>query len=237
MSRNPTNRRLAVAGPSSEVRWLVERARGRLGPPVRARSAWRPRSELSFRALADLLPFELRPPQIPEEIECVWLHAVWESRKGMSLADWSLTDYEWPDDKLPVLLLAALSARYRNLCFIMAEEDTDTLEAGSTLIWRGRVRRRKARDAEVTRMIKVIWPRYGLSPDGDDGDEDVSSILTAEEDLNNALLDHVQREWDKELERLLRGLSKRAPLRPRNLHSRHLMLPPERYARATGFFD
>jgi hypothetical protein len=136
----------------------------------------------------------------------------------MSLADWSLTDYEWPDDTLPVLLLAALSTRYRNLCFIMAWEETDTLEAGSTLIWRGRVRKRQARDAEVTRMIKVIWPRYGLSPDSDNEDEDESSILTAHDDLDDALLDHVQREWDKEIERLLRGLSKRAPLRRRSLH-------------------
>jgi len=202
MSRNPTNRRLAVAGPSSEVRWLVERARGRLGPPVRAKSAWRPRFELSFRALADLLPFELRPPQIPEEIDLVQLHAVWESRKGMSLAQWDLTDDVWPDDKLAVQLLAALSERYRNLCFITVWEEPDTWEGGSTLIWRGRVRRRQARDAEVTRMVNVIWPKYGLSPDED---EDESGV--AHGDVDDALLDQIQHEWDKELERLLRGLS------------------------------
>jgi hypothetical protein len=207
MSINPANRRLAVAGPSSEVRWLVERARGRLGAPVRAKSAWRPRSELSFRALADLLPFELRPPQIPEEVERVWLDDIWVSRDGMSQAHWGLTDYVWPDDELPVLLLAALSIRYRNLCFVIAWEEPDTFEAGSTLIWRGRARRRKARLVEVNRIRKVIYARHGLSPDGDNGDKDES---TADDDLDIALLDYIQREWDSELERLLRGLSKRS---------------------------
>ena len=32
------------------------------------------------------------------------------------------------------------------------------------------------------------------------------------DDLDIALLDYVQREWDRELERLLRGLSKRSRL-------------------------
>ena len=207
MSINPANRRLAVAGPSSEVRWLVERARGRLGPPVRTRSAWRARSELSFRSLADLLPFELRPRHIPEEIERVWLQDMWVSRDGMSQALWGLTDYVWPDDRLPVLLLGGLSARYRNLCFVIAWEEPDTFEAGSTLIWRGRARRRKARLVEVNRIRKVIYARHDLSPDGDNGDKDES---TADDDLDIALLDYIQREWDGELERLLRGLSKRS---------------------------
>jgi hypothetical protein len=205
MSINPANRRLAVAGPSSEVRWLVERARGRLESPVRAKSAWRQRSELSFRSLADLLPFELRPRHIPEEIERVWLQDMWVSRDGMSQALWGLTDYVWPDDRLPALLLAALSARYRNLCFIIAWEEPDTFEAGSSLIWQGRVRRRKARPVEVNRIRKAIYARHGLSPDGDNGADDES---TADDDLDIALLDYVQREWDSELERLLRGLSK-----------------------------
>jgi hypothetical protein len=163
MSINPANRRLAVAGPSSEVRWLVERARGRLDAPLRAKSAWRPRSELSFRALADLLPFELRPPQIPEEIEDVSLQDIWVSRDGMSQAHWGLTDYVWPDDKLLGQLLAALSARYRNLSFIMASEDPDTFEAESALIWQGRVQRRRARLLEVRRIRKMIYLRHGLS--------------------------------------------------------------------------
>jgi hypothetical protein len=205
MSINPANRRLAVAGPSSEVRWLVERARGRLESPVRAKSAWRQRSELSFRSLADLLPFELRPRHIPEEIERVWLQDMWVSRDGMSQALWGLTDYVWPDDRLPVLPLSALSARYRNLCFIIAWEEPDTFEAGSSLIWQGRVRRRKARPVEVNRIRKAIYARHGLSPDGDNGADDES---TADDDLDIALLDYVQREWDSELERLLRGLSK-----------------------------
>jgi hypothetical protein len=34
----------------------------------------------------DLLPFELRPPRIPEEIERVWLDEIWVSRDGMSQA-------------------------------------------------------------------------------------------------------------------------------------------------------
>jgi hypothetical protein len=205
MSINPANRRLAVAGPSSEVRWLVERARGRLESPVRAKSAWRPRSELSFRSLADLLPFELRPRHIPEEIQRVWLQDMWVSRDGMSQAQWGLTDYVWPDDRLPVLLLGALSARYRNLCFVIAWEEPDTFEAGSALIWQGRVRRRKARLVAVNRIRKAIYARYGLSPDGDNGADDES---TADDDLDIALLDFVQHEWDSELERLLRGLSK-----------------------------
>jgi len=209
MSINPANRRLAVAGPSSEVRWLVERARGRLEPPVRDKSPWRPRSELSFRALADLLPFELRPPRIPEEIERVWLNDTWVSRDGMSQAHWGLTDYVWEDDELPIQLLTALSARYRNLCFIIGWEEPDTFEAGSALIWQGRVRRRKARLAEVNRIRKVIYARHGLSPDGDNGDKDES---TADDDLDIALLDYAQREWDRELERLLRGLSSRRRL-------------------------
>jgi hypothetical protein len=72
----------------------------------------------------------------------------------MSLARWVLTDYVWPDDSLLVLLLAALSERYRNLCFITAWEEPDTFDAESTLIWQGRVRRRKARDVDVNRITK-----------------------------------------------------------------------------------
>jgi hypothetical protein len=207
MSINPANRRLAVAGPSSEVRWLVERARGRFGPPVRAESAWRPRSELSFRALADLLPFELRPPQIPAEIERVWLDSVWESRDGISQARWVLTDYVRPDDSLLQLLLAALSARYRNLCFTTAWEDPDTFEAGSTLIWRGHVRRRAVREAEMLRIRKEIYARWGLSPDDDDN-PDEATAFSADEDLDVALLDYVQRHWDNAVERVLHGLPK-----------------------------
>jgi hypothetical protein len=55
----------------------------------------------------------------------------------------------------------------------------------------------------------VIYARHGLSPDGDNGDEDES---TADDDLDIALLDYAQREWDRELERLLRGLSRRRQL-------------------------
>jgi hypothetical protein len=36
--------------------------------------------------------------------------------------------YVWPDDELPVLLLTALSARYRSLCFVIAWEEPDTFE-------------------------------------------------------------------------------------------------------------
>ena len=86
-----------------------------------------------------------------------------------------------------------------------AWEEPDTFEAGSTLIWRGRARRRKARLVEVNRIRKVIYARNGLSPDGDNDDES-----TADDDLDIALLDHVQPEWDRELERLLGGLSKRS---------------------------
>ena len=53
----------------------------------------------------------------------------------------------------------------------------------------------------------MIYTRHGLSADGDNGDKDES---TADDDLDIALLDYVQREWDRELERLLRGLSKRS---------------------------
>ena len=42
----------------------------------------------------------------------------------------------------------------------------------------------------------MIYARHGLSPDGDNGDEDES---TADDDLDIALLDYVQREWDEEL--------------------------------------
>ena len=134
----------------------------------------------------------------------MWLQDIWVSRDGMSQAHWGLTDYVWPDDRLPRLLLAALSARYRSLCFIMAWEEPDTFEAGSALIWQGRVRKR-GRLLDVDRIRKMIYLRHGLSPDGDNDDES-----TANDDLDIALLDYVQREWDRELERLLRGLSKRA---------------------------
>ena len=202
MSVNPTFRRLTAAGPSSEVQWLVERARGRLGPPVRPGSAWRTRSELSVRALADLLPYDKRPPVIPEEIDRVWLYEVWESRDGMSQARWGLTDYVWGDDSLFVLLLAALSSRYKNLCFVTAWEDPDMFEAASALIWRGRVRRRPLYKAEYAWIKKTIYARYGLSPDDDDPDADES---IADSDLDMAMLDYVQRHWDPQVQRILRG--------------------------------
>jgi len=167
---------------------------------------WRPRSELSFRALADLLPLEERPALIPEEINRVWLDSLWESRDGMSQARWGLTDYIWPDNNHPESLVVALSKRYSTLCFITVWEDPDVFEAASALIWRGRVQRRTLREVEGDRIRKIIYARHGLSTDDDAENPDES---TANDDLDVALLDCVQRHWDTSLERLLRGLTPR----------------------------
>jgi len=41
----------------------------------------------------------------------------------------------------------------------------------------------------VNRIRKVIYARHGLSPDGDNGDEDESTV---DDDLDIALLDYAQ---------------------------------------------
>ena len=67
--RYMTKRRLVAVGPSAEIEWLIARARGDFLPLSRPGSPWRERADLAFHALAELLPRDVRPSEVPPELE------------------------------------------------------------------------------------------------------------------------------------------------------------------------
>ena len=71
---------------------------------------------------------------------------------------------------LPGLLLA-LSTRYRTLCFTSAWEDPNLFKAGSSLILRGRLKRRTTRPLDARRLRKVILRQAAVPLNGSGGDE------------------------------------------------------------------
>ena len=201
---NPTNRRLLVAGPAPEVEWLIARARGRLRAPTRPGSPWRSRPDLSFRALAELLPGNIRPAVIPPEIERSWFDDIWAYRNVLR-ARWILTDYEWDDDVALEQLLVALSKRYREVCFTACWEQPDTFEAGGTFVWRGRIANHSVSRAEYSRIMRHVYARYDMTPDVG-GDE--TTEATADHDVDMALLDQAESHWDG---RILRIFERHTP--------------------------
>ena len=206
MTMNATNRRLVVAGPSAEVSWFIERARGPLQPPDEPSNPWRERLAISFKALADLVPKPERPSEVPADIDRTWLDRVWESRDGMSRAVWVLTDEELIDDEALEHLLRAISARYRRVCLVSAWDDPDNVEAASTLFWRGRVRRYRLSEAAKRRILRTCYGRHGVryteaTVEDDSVDEDVHIAAMADADM--AMLDAVERHWDRRIEALL----------------------------------
>jgi len=195
---NPTNRRLIVAGPASEVEWFIARARGRLRSPSRRGIPWRSRSQISFRALANLLPPDVRPRELPPDVERSWLDEIW-GHERVARARWILTDYESDDDAALERLLVALSARYRQVCFVACSEEPDTFEAGGMFVWRGRIATRPVSRADRERIVKSVYAEYGRTPDSEDDDSDGA----ADDEVDGALLDHAELLWDSRVLRTL----------------------------------
>jgi hypothetical protein len=186
-----THRSLVAAGPAAEVEWLIARARGGLQPHS-TRNPWRSRPEISFGSLANLLPRNVRPTEIPPELANSYQDEIWACGNVLR-ARWSLTDDEWADDVAFEQLLVALSRRYRQLCLIACWEEPDTFEAGGSFFWRGRVVKHSLSRVDHERIVKAVYGRYGLAPDGD-GDE--TTGVTADDDVDMALLEQAESHWD-----------------------------------------
>ena len=92
--RYVTKRRLVAVGPSAEIEWLIARARGDFRPPSQPGSPWRKRADLAFRALAELLPRDVRPSEVPPELEHSWLQDI-QSNGTLLRARWGLDDDAW----------------------------------------------------------------------------------------------------------------------------------------------
>ena len=135
--RYVTKRRLVAVGPSAEIEWLIARARGDFRPPSQPGAPWRKRADLAFRALAQLLPRDVRPSEVPPELEHSWLQDV-QSNGTLLRVRWRLDDDEWHSDEPFKRLLLELSKRYREICLVECWEDPDAFEAGGSLYWRGR---------------------------------------------------------------------------------------------------
>jgi len=194
--RYVTKRRLIAVGPSAEIEWLIARARGDFRPSSQAGSPWRKRADLAFRALAALLPRDVRPSDVPPELEHSWLQDV-QSNGTLLRARWGLDDDGWDSDEPFKRLLLELSKRYREICLVECWEDPDAFEAGGTLYWRGRAFRHAVSVTDRDRIMKEIYAQYGMTPDVGGDDEG-----TADDEVDGALLERAETHWDSRVLRL-----------------------------------
>jgi hypothetical protein len=194
--RSVTKRSLVVVGPSAEIEWLIARARGDFRPPSQPGSPWRKRADLSFRALAQLLPRNVRPSDVPPEPEHSWLEDV-QSNGTLFRARWGLNDDAWDSDEPFKRLLLELSKRYRETCLVECWEDPDAFEAVGTLYWRGRAFRHAVSDTDRQRIMKEVYAQYGMTPDVGGDDE-----ATADDEVDAALLERAETHWDSRVLRL-----------------------------------
>jgi hypothetical protein len=192
-----TKRRLVAVGPSAEIEWLIARARGDFRQPSQPGSPWRKRAELSFRALAQLLPRDVRPSNVPSELKHSWLQDM-QFNGTLLRARWVLNDDEWESDEPFKRLLLELSKRYREICLVECWEDPDAFEAGGTLYWRGRAVRHAVSDTDRRRIMKEIYAQYGMTPEIGGDDE-----ATADDEVDAALLERAEAHWDSRVLRLL----------------------------------
>jgi hypothetical protein len=194
--KDVTKRRLVAVGPSAEIEWLIARARGDFRPPSRPGSPWRKRADLSFRALGQLLPRDVRPLDVPPELEHSWLQDI-QSNGTLLRVRWGLDDDAWDSDEPFKRLLSELSNRYRETCLVECWEDPDALEAGGTLYWRGRAFRHVVSDTDQRRIMKEVYAQYGMTPDVGGDDE-----ATADDEVDAALLERAETHWDSRVLRL-----------------------------------
>jgi hypothetical protein len=188
------HRRLVAIGPPTELEWLISYVRGPLLPREKWRGAWWGRHDVSFRAMAELLPRDVRPREMPADIPTAHLLGV-RRRGSLYRACWALDVRKWWDDEKLEELLTRLSMRFRQFRYLLVWEDPDSFTAGSTFVRRGRMKRHHVPEVECKRIVNAAFRRCGVPLDTEDDD----AALLASGEADAALLDRAEEYWARQL--------------------------------------